>query len=185
MTDPLRPSLIAPSLRRLAARAGAAMASQDGRRRAQAVQPVQADHVLIEGQATPLGGAGTGPEAYRATAGSTGQARGPGPQAGAEGDFRLVRNPVDLTDGRMVERFLPDILGRALARSWVDGGFRDRLTEDPKALLADHEVYLPGSIWIETQTGSNGRPMIVVHERQPDGVLRRLLYLQLVMLAGK
>lgn len=182
MTDPLRPSLIAPSLRRLAARAGAAMASQDGRRRA---QPAQTDHVVIEGQATSLGGAGTGPGAYRAASGSIGQTGDPEPEAGAEGDFRLVRNPVDLTDGRMVERFLPDILGRALARSWVDGGFRDRLTEDPKALLADHEVYLPGSIWIETQIGSNGRPMIVVHERQPDGGFRRLLYLQLVMLAGK
>jgi hypothetical protein len=182
MTDPLRPTLIAPSLRRLAARAGAAMALQEGRRRAQLAQ---ADHVVIEGQATPAGGAGTGPEAYRTATGSAGQARGPAPEAGAEGDFRLVRNPVDLTDARLVERFLPDILGRALARSWVDGDFRERLTEDPKALLAEHEVYLPGSIWIETQTGSNGRPMIVVHERQPDGALRRLLYLQLVMLAGK
>ena len=187
MTDPLRPTLIAPSLRKIAARAGAAMAPQAVRRRAAPA----ADEVIIEGRAEPVTSepgadprpaASPGARAYREAAG--GPEPRHAPEAGS-GEFRLVRNPVDLTDGRMVEEFLPDILGRALARSWVDGGFRARLTADPKRLLADHDVHLPGSIRIETQTGTNGRPLIVVHERQPDGTMRRLCYLQLVMLAGK
>lgn len=188
MTDPLRPTLIAPSLRKIAARAGAAMAPQAARRRAAPA----ADEVIIEGRVEPVtieaevdprAAASVGARTYREAAG--GSEPRPAPEAGSGGDFRLVRNPVDLTDGRMVEEFLPDILGRALARSWVDGGFRARLTADPKRLLADHDVHLPGSIRIETQTGTNGRPLIVVHERQPDGTMRRLCYLQLVMLAGK
>ena len=190
MTDPLRPTLIAPSLRKIAARAGAAIAPQVTRRRS-ATAP---DQVIIEGRAEPLDqtaagdpgpASARGAEAYRTAAQAAPRSRRSAPEAGAEGDFRLVRAPVDLTDGKMVEEFLPDILGRALARSWVDAGFRSRLTQDPKALLADHDVHLPGSIRIETQTGPNGRPLVVVHERQPDGGMRRLCYLQLVMLAGK
>lgn len=200
MTDPLRPTLIAPSLRRIAARAGAALAPQTARRRASP----GADHVVIEGtadrftiegtadpvapggQADPPAGMASAAEAYRQAArAQTDPRRARAPEAGAGGDFRLVRSPVDLTDGRMVEEFLPDILGRALARSWVDAAFRARLAADPKALLLDHDVNLPATIRIETQTGTNGRPMIVVHERQPDGGMRRLCYLQLVMLAGK
>ena len=190
MTDPLRPTLIAPSLRKIAARAGAAIAPQATRRR----NAVTADQAIIEGKVEPVAtetheapgaSAARAAEAYRHVAQGTASTRQAAPEAGGEGDFRLVRAPVDLTDSRMVEEFLPDILGRALARSWVDAAFRARLTQDPKALLADHDVYLPGSIRIETQTGPNGRPLVVVHERQPDGGMRRLCYLQLVMLAGK
>lgn len=200
MTDPLRPTLIAPSLRKIAARAGAALSPQAVRRRT----GPGADHVVIEGKAEhiptdgkadgvviegqagpPPSGASARAHAYRQAAHEAPPRRAPAPEAGAGGDFRLVRNPVDLTDGRMVEEFLPDILGRALARSWVDGGFRARLTADPKALLQEHDVNLPATIRIETQIAANGRPMIVVHERQPDGGMRRLCYLQLVMLAGK
>ena len=208
MTDPLRPTLIAPSLRRIAARAGAAIAPQASRRRTApgadhaviegkadpvviegTTDPVviegTADPVVIEGRPEPNPSAAARAEAYRQAAREVPPRRSPAPEAGAGGDFRLVRNPVDLTDGRMVEEFLPDILGRALARSWVDASFRARLTADPKALLQDHDVNLPATIRIETQMGANGRPMIVVHERQPDGGMRRLCYLQLVMLAGK
>lgn len=192
MPDPLRPSPLSPALRRLAARAGAALVP--GARRDARAEGA-ADHVVIEGTAEPVGpsvsGAGiTGAAAYRAAAGRRDRAEDAVPPEAAgddrgTGGFRLVAAPVDLRNGEMVERFLPDILGRALARGWVDAEFRGRLVEDPKTLLLDHGVHLPGSIWIETQTGPNQRPMIVVHERQPDGRLRRLLYLQLVMLAGK
>ena len=186
MTDPLRPPPIAPALRRIAARAGAAIAPNAARRRA----PPTADHALIEGRAEPVmrEDPAPGPETETRAAGAYRQAGlppGPGPAPRAEGAFRLVRGPVDLTDGRMVAEFLPEILGRALARSWIDGGFRARLTADPKALLSDHDVHLPDTIRIETQAGSNGRPLVVVHEVTPDGGLRRLCYLQLVMVAGK
>ena len=168
MTDPIRTPLFPPALRRLAALAG-------GGRRA-ASDP--------RGKAAPAATGEQAAAAYRAAAAAAVAPSPPADPVPAAG-FRLVRGPVDLRDGAMVERFLPDILGRALARAWVDPGFRARLSEDPKALLHDHDVHLPPAIWIETETGANGRPMIVVHERADDGRLRRLLYLQLVMVAGK
>lgn len=184
MTEPPRPSLMAPSLRKIVARTGAAFGPRSLRRRA-AAQP---DEAIIEGQAEAVPSDTMADAAARAYGPMRGAPRRSDPdmsEAPPERGFRLVRQPVDLTDGKMVEEFLPDILGRALARSWVDPVFRQCLTEDPKALLADHDVHLPGSIRIETQIGANGRPLVVVHERRPDGGMRRLCYLQLVMLAGK
>ena len=35
-------------------------------------------------------------------------------------DFQLVRQETHLSNVSQVERFLPDILGRALARCWID-----------------------------------------------------------------
>lgn len=185
MTDPIRQPLISPMLRRMAVRAGAALAAPAGRARPSNAPDAMADHVVIEGRVDRSGAASAAAaDAYRAADRSVPDNDASAGPDSADG-FRLVSRPVDLRDGRMVERFLPDILGRALARSWVDPGFRARLAADPKALLQEFDVHLPGSIWISTETGANQRPMIVVHERQPDGSLRRLLYLQLVMLAGK
>ncbi len=41
-------------------------------------------------------------------------------------DYALVRHETHLRNRDQVERYLPDILGRALARIWIDPGFRDR-----------------------------------------------------------
>lgn len=109
----------------------------------------------------------------------------PGPDMGEPEGFALVRRAVDLRSTADVERYLPDILGRALARSWVDRAFSLALLRDPFGLLRAHEVHLPDTIDIRTETTENGRQRVVVYERQPNGTLRRLLYLQLVMMAGR
>ena len=101
------------------------------------------------------------------------------------GDFQLVRQQVHLQDTKKGEKHLPDILGRALARGWIDKDFRAALTRSPKQLLADYGVFLPDNIAVRTETTQNQRQRIVVYETQPGGRLRRLLYLQLVMMAGK
>lgn len=106
------------------------------------------------------------------------------PRRGQE--FDLVQQETHLKNRSQVERFLPDILGRALARIWIDPDFRARFAADPKETLARYGVFLPPTIEIDFVTERTIRPQVVVHE-QPfaGGPRRRLLYLQLVMMAGK
>lgn len=107
------------------------------------------------------------------------------PRDAGSGDFTLVKRIVKLRDVKNVEKHLPEIIGKALARAWVDRYFSVELMRDPKGLLHSHGVHLPDNISIETETAANERQRIVVYERQTNGALRRLLYLQLVMMAGK
>lgn len=101
-------------------------------------------------------------------------------------DFDLVQQETHLRNRSQVERFLPDILGRALARIWIDPDFRARFAADPKATLAQYGVHLPQTIQIDFVTERSIRPQVVVHEQAfADGPRRRLLYLQLVMMAGR
>ena len=116
----------------------------------------------------------------------TGRRAEPEPPKPAAQDFDLVQQETHLRNRSQVERFLPDILGRALARIWIDPIFRDRFAADPKRTLADYGVHLPDTIDIDFVTEGTLRPQVVVMERtRPDGPRRRLLYLQLVMMAGK
>ena len=117
----------------------------------------------------------------------------PAPQAGEQGwrddapdggGFGLVQQETYLRDSDQVKRFLPDILGRALARIWVDRNFRERFAADPIGTMADFNVFLPEAIDVEFVTEGVSRPRIVVYERRKAGPRRRLLYLQLVMMAG-
>lgn len=117
----------------------------------------------------------------------------PPPEAGRAGwsssapegtGFGLVRQETHLRDTDQVKRYLPDILGRALARIWIDRGFRDRFAEDPIGTMEEYNVYLPESIDVEFVADGVSRPRIVVYERRMAGPRRRLLYLHLVMMAG-
>ena len=108
------------------------------------------------------------------------------PKAPLVQDFDLVQQETHLRNRSQVERFLPDILGRALARIWIDPMFRDRFSGDPKRTLAEYGVHLPETIHIDFVTEGSLRPQVVVMEQtRPDAPRRRLLYLQLVMMAGK
>jgi len=107
-------------------------------------------------------------------------------QRAGPSDFELVAEETSLDDHAQIERFLPDILGRALARAWIDAGFRTAFCVNPKATLAAHRIRLPASIRIDVVTEGQTRPMVVVSETGLAGrPARRLLYLQLVMVAGK
>ena len=98
--------------------------------------------------------------------------------------FGLVRERTVLHDTAQVKRYLPDILGRALARIWIDRPFRDRFAADPLGTMAEYNVFLPASIDVEFIDENVPRPRIVVYERRKVGPRRRLLYLHLVMKAG-
>lgn len=98
--------------------------------------------------------------------------------------FALVRRSTTLTDISRVEKHLPEILGRALARGWIDSNFSAALMADPKSLLARYQVYLPETVSIEVEMTETARQRIVVYDMPSAGVKRRVMYLQLVMLAG-
>lgn len=100
-------------------------------------------------------------------------------------DFALVRQSTHLQDIARVERHLPEILGRALARAWIDKDFSDKFYSDPKNLLSCYNVFLPSTVSIELETTETQRQRIVVYENRQNSKRRRVMYLQLVMLAGK
>ncbi|MGY6697227.1 MAG: hypothetical protein ACXIUW_14550 [Roseinatronobacter sp.] len=108
---------------------------------------------------------------------------GPRPEREA---FALSAGATRLETSSEVERYLPDILGRALARCWIDARFRDAFCADPRGTLAAHKIELPAMIRIEVVQQGQARPMVVVSEqRAGTPQARRLMYLQLVMVAGK
>lgn len=100
-------------------------------------------------------------------------------------EFRLVKKETHFDTSDQVKRFLPDILGRALARCWIDRGFMTEFLQDPKGVLASYAVFLPENVTIEIETEGVTRPKVVVYEISPLGKPKRLMYLQLVMMAGK
>lgn len=119
--------------------------------------------------------------ARRDDAGGNGRRSDTGPAS-----LDLVAAATSLNDHAEIERYLPDILGRALARAWIDAAFRAEFCARPKATLAAHRIRLPDSIRINVVTEGQTRPMVIVSESgRGDRPARRLLYLQLVMVAGK
>ena len=85
-----------------------------------------------------------------------------------------------------VRKLLPDILGRVLARIWIDSEFREKFSLDPQKTLEFNGVYLPEDMYIEFQKPNSDRPRIVVYQQRPNSRFKlRVLYLQLVMMAGR
>ena len=102
-------------------------------------------------------------------------------------------NPLDIAEKLQrfknkdeVRRLLPDILGRVLARVWIDSNFREQFSSDPQKTLEYNGVILPEDMTIEFQKPNSDRPRIVVYEQKPNSKFKlRVLYLQLVMMAGR
>lgn len=98
----------------------------------------------------------------------------------------LADGDVILTNREEVRNRLPDILGRALARAWLDLQFEKDFMTDPLQALADSGVHLPSTMLVEVSKTTADRPKIVVYEQQQGSKFKsRVLYLQLVMVAGK
>ena len=85
-----------------------------------------------------------------------------------------------------VKKFLPDILGRVLARIWIDKNFKDSFKSDPKSVLDQNGVHLPDDMILEFQKPNSDRPKIIVYEKKPNSTFKvRVVQLQLVMIAGR
>ena len=100
-------------------------------------------------------------------------------------EFKLVKKRTQFDSSEEVMRFLPDILGRALARSWIDREFQTDFMLDPEGVLARYAVFLPPNVTIELETEGVTRRKVVVYETTRLGKQKRLMYLQLVMMEGK
>ena len=98
---------------------------------------------------------------------------------------KLVDDKTILEDKEDVRLKLPDILGRVLARIWIDKSFKNSFKSNPKEVLNDNGVFLPDDMILEFQKPNSDRPRIVVYEQKLGSKFKlRVLYLQLVMMAG-
>jgi hypothetical protein len=100
--------------------------------------------------------------------------------------LKLVDKDLYLQNREDVKKFLPDILGRVLARIWIDTNFKENFKSDPEAVLCENGVFLPDDMILEFQKPNSDRPKIIVYEKKADSKFKvRVVQLQLVMIAGR
>ena len=100
--------------------------------------------------------------------------------------LELVDKDLILKNREDVKKYLPDILGRVLARIWIDKSFKECFKSNPKEVLNDNGVFLPDDMILEFQKPNSDRPKIIVYEKKEKSNFKvRVVQLQLVMLAGR
>ena len=100
--------------------------------------------------------------------------------------LELVDKDLFLKNREDVKKYLPDILGRVLARIWIDKTFKENFKSEPKSVLNENGVFLPDDMILEFQKPNSDRPKIIVYEKKPDSKFKiRVVQLQLVMIAGR
>ena len=98
----------------------------------------------------------------------------------------LVDDEIFLENRNEVKKYLPEILGRVLARIWIDENFKVSFKTNPLQTLADNGVFLPEEMFLEFQKPDTKRPKIVVYERKGKSNFKvRVVQLQLIMMAGR
>ena len=83
-----------------------------------------------------------------------------------------------------IQKYLPDVLGQALARTWIDKRFLDAFFNYPIEILERGGVYLPEKIQLEFSKEEKSRPKVTVFERTKEG-RKKVLELKLIMVAEK
>ena len=100
--------------------------------------------------------------------------------------YDLVPDQTTFKSREDVRERLPEILGKALALIWIDREFADMFARDPQGTLEREGIVLPENMAIEFQKPGTDRPRVVVYEKRPNSNFKlRILYLQLVMMAGR
>lgn len=98
---------------------------------------------------------------------------------------RLVEEDITLLDRDDVKKRLPDILGRALARSWIDPDYKKSLNFDVKETLAKGGVLIPEEYECVYETSTGQRAKIVVYEKARNNFKIRVCGLSLTMVATR
>ncbi|MEK9569430.1 MAG: hypothetical protein VW124_10500 [Paracoccaceae bacterium] len=88
-----------------------------------------------------------------------------------------------LESEHQIQKYLPEVLGQALARTWIDKRFLDAFYNYPVEVLERGGVYLPDSVSVEFKKEKNERPKVIVFENKKNSKKRKLLELKLVMVA--
>ena len=100
--------------------------------------------------------------------------------------LELVNKDLILKNREEVKKYLPDILGRVLARIWIDKLFKESFKSNPRQVLNENGVFLPDDMTLEFQKPNSDRPKIIVYEKKQNSNFKvRVVQLQLVMLAGR
>lgn len=100
--------------------------------------------------------------------------------------FSLVDENITFTTREEVAKNLPDICSRALARSWIDKGFYDMLSQDPIAVFRTQGITLPGNMTITFDHSGKNRPKLIVYETNPNSKFKvRVCALTLTMMAQR
>ena len=95
---------------------------------------------------------------------------------------RFSEQDIVLESEKQIQKYLPEVLGQALARTWIDKRFLDAFYEYPVEVLERGGVYLPDSVSVEFKKEKDQRPKVIVYENEIKSK-RKLLELKLVMVA--
>ena len=95
---------------------------------------------------------------------------------------RFSEQDIILESENQIQQYLPEVLGQALARTWIDKRFLDAFYKYPVEILERGGVYLPDSVSVEFRKEKNQRPRVIVYETGKNKK-RKLLELKLVMVA--
>ena len=95
---------------------------------------------------------------------------------------RFSEQDMILESENQIQKYLPEVLGQALARTWIDKRFLDAFYNYPIEVLERGGVYLPDSVSVEFKKEKDERPKVIVYEKDRD-YKKKLLELKLVMVA--
>ena len=71
---------------------------------------------------------------------------------------RFSEQDIILETDEQIQELLPDVLGQALARTWIDKRFLEAFYQFPVEILERGGVYLPDHISVEFQKEQKSRP---------------------------
>ena len=95
---------------------------------------------------------------------------------------RFSEQDIILENEADIQKYLPDVLGQALARTWIDKRFLDAFFDYPVEILERGGVYLPEKIQLEFIKEEKSRPKVTVFEKTKNG-RKKILELKLIMVA--
>lgn len=95
---------------------------------------------------------------------------------------RFSEQDVILESSEQIQEFLPEVLGQALARAWIDKRFLEAFYSFPVEILERGGVYLPDHISVEFKKEQKSRPKVIVYENA-NNIKKKLLELKLIMVA--
>jgi hypothetical protein len=95
---------------------------------------------------------------------------------------RFSEQDIVLESEKQIQKYLPEVLGQALARTWIDKRFLEAFYEYPVEVLERGGVYLPSSVSVEFKKEKDQRPRVIVYENDKKSK-RKLLELKLIMVA--
>ena len=95
---------------------------------------------------------------------------------------RFSEQDIILETEDQIQEFLPEVLGQALARTWIDSRFLDAFYKFPVEVLERGGIYLPDHISVEFKKEQKRRPKVIVYENG-NNKKRKILELKLIMVA--